>query len=275
MRGGATRAAGRQPTTGVVDGVGVVVEVEVEVMVCRGMEGRIAAVRAGAGPPAEEGGGEGILVIGVRLRPRPTYGGVSAGRPAGGSEAHPMICPYCGADEDKVIDSRSAEAGEAIRRRRACARCGKRFTTYERVEKARRLTVVKRDGTREPFDPQRILAGIQAACGKRPIPEEAKLALVERLSDGVHRDFDTEIPSEEVGGRVARALRDLDPIVYIRFASEYYAYESLEEMNEEIRRLDDYVPEGRDQGSLFEKEGGSPEGSPTGRVTKPRRGGAS
>lgn len=162
-----------------------------------------------------------------------------------------MICPYCGADEDKVIDSRAAEAGEAIRRRRSCLRCGKRFTTYERVEKARRLAVIKRDGTREPFDPQRILAGVQAACGKRPVDESRKLQLVDQVGESVHRDYDVEVPSREIGARVARALRDVDPIVYIRFASEYYAFESLEEMNEEIRRLDGYVPQGPDQASLF------------------------
>jgi transcriptional repressor NrdR len=189
----------------------------------------------------------------------------------------PMICPYCGADEDKVIDSRSAEAGEAIRRRRVCGHCGKRFTTFERVEKARRLAVIKRDGTREPFDPQRILAGVQAACGKRPVDEAVKLGLVDQIADSVHRDFDSEVPSREIGGRVARGLRDVDPIVYIRFASEYYAYQSLEEMNEEIKRLDGYVPAGRDQGSLF--EGGRGSGGPgegtTGstartRATKPK-----
>jgi len=177
------------------------------------------------------------------------------GRPRG---IQRMICPYCGADASKVIDSRAADGGEAIRRRRACERCGKRFTTYERVDKARRLTVVKRDGSRVPFDPQRILAGVQAACGKRPVEESAKLALVERVADSVHRDFEREVPSDEIGARVARALRDLDPIVYIRFASEYYAYESLEEMNEEIRRLDEYVPAGSDQQTLFEDGGGEP-----------------
>lgn len=163
-----------------------------------------------------------------------------------------MICPACGIDDDKVIDSRAAEGGEAIRRRRVCQACDRRFTTYERVEKARRLTVVKRDGTRVPFDAQRILAGVQAACGKRPIEAAVKLEVVDRISDAIHRDFDSEVPSGEIGARVARELRDIDPIVYIRFASEYYAFESLEEMNDEIKRLDGYVPAGRDQASLFE-----------------------
>lgn len=166
-----------------------------------------------------------------------------------------MICPACGADDDKVIDSRAAEGGEAIRRRRVCQACGRRFTTYERVEKARRLTVVKRDGTRVPFDSERILAGVQAACGKRPVDEADKIALVEAVAESIHRDFEREVPSDEIGGRIARALRDLDPIVYIRFASEYYAFESLADMNEEIKRLDGYVPTGRDQASLFGDSG--------------------
>ncbi|MCW5777391.1 MAG: transcriptional regulator NrdR, partial [Phycisphaeraceae bacterium] len=85
-----------------------------------------------------------------------------------------MICPFCNATDDKVIDSRASEGGRVIRRRRQCLKCGRRFTTYERAEQTNRLTVVKRDGTRVPFDPERVLAGIVSACGKRPVPEAVK-----------------------------------------------------------------------------------------------------
>ncbi|MFK7959828.1 MAG: transcriptional regulator NrdR [Phycisphaerales bacterium] len=172
-----------------------------------------------------------------------------------------MICPYCGADEDRVIDSRAAEGGEAIRRRRTCGNCTKRFTTYERVEKARRLTVVKRDGTRIPFDGQKILAGIQAACGKRAIEESRKLAIIHDLEEELHQEFEREVPSREIGRRVATKLRELDEIVYLRFASEYYAFASVEEMNEEIRRLDRFVGPSADQPALFPDAPSSPNGA--------------
>lgn len=148
-----------------------------------------------------------------------------------------MICPFCNADNDRVIDSRAAENGAAVRRRRGCIACGRRFTTYERVEKTARLMVVKKDGSRVPFEPQNVLRGIQAACGKRPIPEEAKTRLVQEIEDTLYRDYDREVPSEEIGKLVATRLRDLDQIAYIRFASEHYSYRSLDDMAEELQEL--------------------------------------
>lgn len=148
-----------------------------------------------------------------------------------------MICPYCNADDDKVIDSRASDAGASIRRRRECSVCGKRFTTYERVEKTARLVVVKKDGTRVPFETERILRGVVAACGKRPIAEETKQAIVHQVEDEVHREFDREVPSAEIGRRVAAKLRGLDPIAYIRFASEHYQFRNLDEFSSEVEEL--------------------------------------
>lgn len=148
-----------------------------------------------------------------------------------------MICPYCTSDNDKVIDSRSSELGYAVRRRRECLKCGKRFTTYERVEKTSRLVVIKRDGSRVAFDGESLLRGIQAACGKRPISEEVKRGIVQAVEDDVHREFDREVPSQEIGKRVVAKLREIDDIAYIRYASEYYNFRSLDEFADEVTEL--------------------------------------
>ena len=165
-----------------------------------------------------------------------------------------MICPFCGEDNDKVIDSRSADGGFVVRRRRECQACERRFTTYERVEKAARLMVVKRDGTRVAFEPEKILRGVQSACGKRPISEDQKEALVRRVEDDVHRRFDREAPSVEIGRLVAAALRDLDEIAYIRYASEYYNFRTLEEIKDEVAELERRPPRRADEPVLFEGE---------------------
>jgi transcriptional repressor NrdR len=148
-----------------------------------------------------------------------------------------LRCPSCDADNDKVIDSRPGEDGSAIRRRRECLACGKRYTTYERVERAARLTVVKRDGARVPFDAEKLMRGLQAACGKRPIAQEAKERLVQSLDEELHRAFDREVESAEIGRRLAARLRDLDPIAYVRFASEHYGFASIEEFAAEMVAL--------------------------------------
>ena len=148
-----------------------------------------------------------------------------------------MICPYCGTDNDRVIDSRASDGGAAIRRRRVCCECDKRFTTYERVEKAHRLMVVKKDGSRVPFSLDNVLRGIQAASGKRPIAEDVKRRLAEVIEEGLHREFDREVPSEVIGQRVAAALREVDEIAYIRYASEYHDFRSLDDLAEELEEL--------------------------------------
>lgn len=162
-----------------------------------------------------------------------------------------MICPFCNANDDKVIDSRSSEGGKVIRRRRQCLVCNKRFTTYERVEQSARLTVVKRDGSREPFDQEKILRGILAACGKRPIPEDVKHKLAEEVEDELSREFDREVPSLTIGQRVMIKLRDIDEVAYIRFASEYYQFTTVGDIMDEIETLADRVKDVKQQQSLF------------------------
>lgn len=162
-----------------------------------------------------------------------------------------MRCPYCGQDRDRVIDSRGAEDGSAIRRRRECESCGKRFTTYERVERTERLFVIKRDGSRVPFESERILRGILAACGKRPIPTETKETIAKSIEDDLHREFEREVESKEIGRRVSSKLRELDPIAYIRFASEHYDFRTLEDLEQELDALRQHPKNLPNQADLF------------------------
>jgi len=165
-----------------------------------------------------------------------------------------MICPYCGADDDKVIDSRASEGGRSIRRRRQCNACSRRFTTYERVDATARLVVVKRDGSRVPFDRQKLLRSIQIAFGKRPIPDAVKRELAEEVDEDVHRAFDREVESVEIGKRVASRLRDIDQIAYVRFASEYYRFENVGELEREIAELRQLPRVSPHQSDLFPDE---------------------
>jgi transcriptional repressor NrdR len=148
-----------------------------------------------------------------------------------------LICPYCGQDHDKVIDSRASDGGLVIRRRRECIECHKRYTTYERVEKTARLVVVKKDGSRAAFDVDNVLKGLQAACGKRPVPEEVKVRIAQETEDDVHREFDREVPSTEIGRLVSAKLREVDEIAYIRYASEHHEFRTLDEFSEELSQL--------------------------------------
>ncbi|MBY0307895.1 MAG: transcriptional regulator NrdR [Phycisphaerales bacterium] len=162
-----------------------------------------------------------------------------------------MICPFCQHNDDKVIDSRPTDAGAAIRRRRECIKCGKRFTTFERVEEADRLFVIKRDGTHVPFSRDSILRGVQAACGKRPISEESKQRLVTLVEESIYKDFEREVPSAEVGKRVCERLRALDEVAYIRFASEYHRFKDVGELAAELQSLANRVKDVKDQQKLF------------------------
>jgi len=164
-----------------------------------------------------------------------------------------MICPYCERDDDKVIDSRGSDAGRSIRRRRECQKCSRRFTTFERVEKTSRLMVVKRDGSRVPFDPEKVLRGLQAACGKRPISEEEKITIVRDVEEELMQLFEREVPSKEVGLRIARKLKALDSIVYIRYASEYFNFQDLEDLSREVSDLQEEPPIIPTQSDLFNK----------------------
>lgn len=162
-----------------------------------------------------------------------------------------MICPFCEANDDKVIDSRASDAGRVVRRRRECLKCHKRFTTYERVEEATRLMVVKRDGTHVPFNRENVLRGVNAAIGKRPVAEEAKVALVDEIEEEVHREFEREVPSRIIGEKVMAKLRPLDSVAYVRFASEYYQFENVGQFVEELKELDSQPKDVKDQAKLF------------------------
>ena len=165
-----------------------------------------------------------------------------------------VICPYCGADDDRVIDSRASEGGRVVRRRRHCNACEKRYTTYERVEQSARLIVIKRDGSRDPFDRDKILQGVRAAFGKRKVSEEKKLAIVEDLEEELHREFDREVASSEIGERVMQRLRDLDDVAYVRFASEHYKFRSIDEIKRQLDELGARIKDVKDQQRLFDAE---------------------
>ncbi|MEX0885962.1 MAG: transcriptional regulator NrdR [Phycisphaeraceae bacterium] len=164
-----------------------------------------------------------------------------------------MRCPYCGQNDDKVIDSRSAEEARAIRRRRHCNACGKRFTTYEHVESARRLAVIKKDGSRVPYDRQKLLAGIEKACYKRPVSAERINQLVDEVEEEIFRTHEREIDAVEIGRRLADRLKHVDQVAYVRFASVYKQFRDLDDLIEEVRDVlasaDPDTP--RDQGRLF------------------------
>jgi transcriptional repressor NrdR len=147
-----------------------------------------------------------------------------------------MRCPFCGEEEDKVIDSRMSKDGREIRRRRECDACNRRFTTYERVEESM-PQVVKRDGRREPFDRYKIERGILAATAKRPVSGDQVKALAEEVEREVSELGVNEIGSREVGERVLLRLRGLDHIAYVRFASIYRDFDDLEEFAKEVDLL--------------------------------------
>lgn len=147
-----------------------------------------------------------------------------------------MRCPYCEHEESKVLDSRPVEDGAAIRRRRECLHCGRRFTTYERVDHVP-LMVVKRDGRREPFTGEKVLAGLVKAAGKRPVSIDALEALVLEVEREIRNRGEREIPSLEIGEMVMERLRHLDDVAYVRFASEHRRFEDVDTLVEEIETL--------------------------------------
>ncbi|MEO1129702.1 MAG: transcriptional regulator NrdR [Planctomycetota bacterium] len=163
-----------------------------------------------------------------------------------------MICPFCNANDDKVIDSRASEGGRTIRRRRQCLKCSKRFTTYERIEDTVRLTVIKRDGSRVAFSRENILRGVRSACGKRPVPEDIKVAIVDQVEDELHRSYDREVESRTIGELVANKLRAIDEIAYVRFASEYYQFRNVGDIMRQLEELNARVRDVKDQQPLFE-----------------------
>lgn len=151
-----------------------------------------------------------------------------------------MRCPFCKEiDADRVIDSRTSDGGTTIRRRRKCEACGRRFTTKERIETEVRLQVVKKDGTRVPYDRNKLLAGLQTACYKRPVSVEDLQALVEKVEDTIFHRFEREVSSQFIGAEAARQLRHLDKIAYVRFASVYREFKEVGEFVEEVKDVMD------------------------------------
>ena len=147
-----------------------------------------------------------------------------------------MKCPFCGHQEDKVVDSRASSEGVAIRRRRECLACGKRFTTYEHIEE-QQLMVSKKDGRREPFDRNKLLGGLVKACEKRSVSMDRLEELVDELERDLSASFDREVPSREIGERVMKRLHDLDPVAYVRFASVYREFKDVEQFMRELKDL--------------------------------------
>lgn len=164
-----------------------------------------------------------------------------------------MRCPFCAKDEDKVIDSRSAEQGKVIRRRRECLACSRRFTTYERVEEAVKLNVVKRDGSRVPYDRQRLLAGLEKACYKRPVSAARLQELVEEIEDELFRAHDKEVVSSDIGQLVSDKLKQVDRVAYVRYASVYKQFRDIEDLLEEVKDVmnSKQLDAGPAQGKLF------------------------
>lgn len=148
-----------------------------------------------------------------------------------------MRCPKCGCQDDKVIDSRASREGATIRRRRQCLACGHRFTTYEEVEREG-LMVLKRDGRHEEFSKEKLLSGVKKACQKRPISPKVMEDLVERIVDEVTGKYDQEVPAEVIGRLVMGALRGIDEVAYVRFASVYRRFQEATDFVHEVKRLE-------------------------------------
>jgi transcriptional repressor NrdR len=148
-----------------------------------------------------------------------------------------MRCPRCGHTEDQVIDSRPGKGAEEIRRRRECLSCGFRFTTYERVE-LQLPVIVKRDGRREPFNREKIRSGLSAACQKRAVATETVQQILERIEGDLVSTGLAEVPSARIGDAVMNALRELDKVAYLRFASVYLSFETLSEFAREVARVE-------------------------------------
>ena len=152
------------------------------------------------------------------------------------SEVELMRCPFCGYLEDKVVDSRESREGDSIRRRRECLKCERRFTSYERIDEIPYM-VVKKDGRREPFDRNKVMAGLLRACEKRPIPATKLDSIVNAVEKYVQESPERERPTTKVGEMIMRRLKELDKVAYVRFASVYLEFEDVTEFMKELKTL--------------------------------------
>jgi transcriptional repressor NrdR len=147
-----------------------------------------------------------------------------------------MKCPFCANLEDKVVDSRESREGDVIRRRRECLRCERRFTSYERIDEVPYM-VVKKDGSRQPFDRQKVMAGLLRACEKRPIPISRLEIIVNQVEKFVQDSRDRERPTQKVGELIMKRLKEIDKVAYVRFASVYLEFKDVSEFMSELRSL--------------------------------------
>lgn len=148
-----------------------------------------------------------------------------------------MRCPFCKEERDKVVDSRSSDAGRVIRRRRQCLTCNRRFTTYEKIGESFKLYVVKKDSSRVPYEREKIIAGLRKACYKRAVSAEQIQQIADKVEEDVFRSFDKEVPSTFIGESVMKHLRLVDNVAYIRFASVYRQFEDAGELIEEVSQV--------------------------------------
>ena len=147
-----------------------------------------------------------------------------------------MKCMFCGYEESKVIDSRPTEEGESIRRRRECLNCGKRFTTYEKIEQIP-LIVIKKNNERHPFDREKLLNGILRACEKRPVSITQLEGLVNSIECAIYNSLEREVTSKQIGEMVMERLKDLDEVAYVRFASVYRQFKDINSFRDELNKL--------------------------------------
>jgi len=147
-----------------------------------------------------------------------------------------MKCPFCNYPDSKVVDSRPTDEGTSIRRRRECLHCLKRFTTYETIERLP-LMLVKRDGTREPYDRSKLLSGVMKACEKRPVPQARLEQLVDTVEQKLFGTLETEISSQKIGEMVMQELKNVDEVAYVRFASVYRQFKDINTFLEELNSL--------------------------------------
>jgi transcriptional repressor NrdR len=147
-----------------------------------------------------------------------------------------MLCPFCGHLEDKVVDSRESKEGDSIRRRRECLNCGRRFTSYERIDEIPYM-VVKKDGRREPYDRNKILGGLRRACEKRPISVSQLESIADQIERVVQDSNDREVSTNDIGKIIMRRLKALDKVAYVRFASVYLEFEDVSEFMSELKNL--------------------------------------
>ncbi|MCG3129102.1 MAG: Transcriptional repressor NrdR [Phycisphaerae bacterium] len=167
-----------------------------------------------------------------------------------------MQCPFCKANDDRVIDSRSTDADRCVRRRRECLACGRRFTTYERAETAVRLSVIKRDGSRVPYERSKLEESVRRSAYKRPISAERLEQVVDEIEERIFASHEREVTSQVIGERVSEVLRRVDKVAYVRFASVYRQFEDvgdfIDEARDVLERADEDVP---GQQPLFGAEG--------------------